>query len=158
MRPGRLGPGMTELRAGIDVDAPIEACFEAWRDFENFPEFMAHIRDVRMVSDRESVWTARVLGVRREWRAQTTDVEEHRRIAWQAQGDVGMDGDVLFTRLGPERTRIDVRLTWHGEGAPESIADTLGIDQAAVERDLRNFKGFVEASKPGLQRSVRQTV
>lgn len=135
---------MATVRASIEVDAPIDQVFEAWRNFENFPEFMSNVKDVRVDGD-ESVWVTRVLGVRREWRARTTEVSENRRIRWAAVGDVGMGGEVDFEALSPAKTRVTVQFLWEGD-TPTLAAGSL-LDDVIVNQDLKNFKKFVEGRK-----------
>jgi uncharacterized membrane protein len=146
---------MATIHESIEVNAPVDACFDAWSNFENFPEFMAHVRDVRRVGDRETVWVTRVVGVRKEWRATTTTMDDNREIAWQADGDVGMDGRVRFSSVGPTRTRIDVDIAWKGEGLAERTGEALGIDDASVKRDLRNFQEYIEGRGTPARAGVR---
>ena len=148
MRPvGSAGEPLAIVRESIEVDAPVANVYQAWSNFENFPEFMANVKDIRKVGDVESVWVTRVMGVRQEWRATTTRREENRSIAWQASGDVGMSGRVNFTEVGPNRTRVDVEMEWKAQGIKEGIAEALGIDDHTVKRDLKDFKEYIEGRK-----------
>lgn len=135
---------MAIVRESIEVDAPVAACYGIWAHFEQFPRFMSNVESVRRVDDEESVWVTRVLGLQQEWHATTLRREEGREISWQATGDVGINGRVLFTSLSPERTRIDVEMTWKGGLVKEGVVDVLGLDDATVRRDLRQFKDHAE--------------
>lgn len=141
-----MGP-LAIVRENIEVDAPIDACYQAWSDFQNFPEFMSNVKDVRKVSESESIWVTRILGIRQEWRATMMHRETNRSLSWQASGDVGMNGRVTFSQVAPNRTRIDVEVEWKGDTLKEGVADVLGIDEATVKQDLKNFKDFIEGRK-----------
>lgn len=138
---------METVRDSIEVDAPIEACYEAWRKVENFPRFMANVKEVRSLGGRDTLWVVSVLGVEERWQATLTEDERPRRIAWRATGDVGMDGVVSFSQVAPGQTRISVEFTWHGSGLAEKVAEALKVDEAAVKRSLADFKGYVEGRK-----------
>jgi uncharacterized membrane protein len=144
---------MVHVRESIEVDAPVEECYRVWNDFDNYPEFMGMVRDVRRISDVESLWVGRIMGMRHEWRAITTRREENRAISWRADGDIGMSGTVQFTSLGSRRTRIEADVEWHTGGIKEGVGSALGIDEATVKKDLHDFKEYIEgrkASRPGV--------
>jgi uncharacterized membrane protein len=144
---------MANVRESIEVDAPVASVYETWTRFEDFPRFMEHVREVRRIGDRETEWTTHAMGVTQRWRARTTEERSPERLAWQAEGDTGMDGVVEFEPIGLDRTRIRVDFDWRGGGLKEGVAHALHIDSASVRKDLENFKRFVEqraATTPAL--------
>lgn len=138
---------MEPIRDTIEVEANIEACYDAWRKFENFPRFMANVKSVQKLSERDSLWVSEVVGVEHRWQATVTEDQRPRRIAWKAGGDVGMDGMVTFSQVRPGATRIDVEFLWHGGGITGAVAEALKIDEAVVKRNLHNFKDFIEGRR-----------
>ena len=137
---------MANVRESIEVNAPIEDCYEAWRNFENFPRFMSHVKEVRVTGNQQH-WVAEIMGMKKEWTANLTTEDRPRVIAWQATGEVGMDGNVNFTQIEPRRTRVEVDFNWRGGGVVEGVGQALGIDNMSVKEDLTNFKKFVEGRK-----------
>lgn len=73
-----------ELQKCIDVTAPIEQVFEAFSQPERFPEFMKHVREVRVRGDGTSQWLVEgPAGGTVSWEAVTTRLEPNRLIAWR---------------------------------------------------------------------------
>jgi BON domain/Polyketide cyclase / dehydrase and lipid transport len=51
-----LGAGTraVDINKTINILAPVERVFEFWRDYQNFPKFMSHVREVRETGDHQS--------------------------------------------------------------------------------------------------------
>src|SRR5918911_4068321 len=136
----------------IEVNAPVEVVFDLYSDFESFPRWMQHVREVRRTGRRYTRWRADApLGMDIEWEAETTRFEPDRRIAWRSvRGDVETDGEVVFSEIDPEATRMRVVL---GYALPagrlgDAFARLLGRDPAAeLSADLRRFKHLAEGER-----------
>ena len=50
-----------------------------------------------------------------------------------------------FDRLGPNRTRVTLEMTYEPEGVLENVGDLLGIVSSRTQQDLESFKQFIEA-------------
>ena len=60
----------------IIVGAGVGEVFEAWSNFENFPQFMKHVKSVEKRPDGSTHWVADgPLGKSVEWDAETTMFE-----------------------------------------------------------------------------------
>jgi Polyketide cyclase / dehydrase and lipid transport len=48
-----LGAGTraVDLNRSITIKAPVERVFAFWKDYQNFPRFMSHVREVRQTGD-----------------------------------------------------------------------------------------------------------
>ena len=135
---------MPTVKKDIEVNAPVERIYQAWTNYERFPEFMQNVKEVRRTGPDMTHWVVEAAGKTVEWEARTL-TEERRRVAWMAQGESGQSGEVRFTPLGANRTRIDVKMDWNLDSkAQQALASGLGIDDRAVARDLENFKSMVE--------------
>ena len=135
---------MPTVEENIEVEAPVERIYQAWTHYERFPQFMENVKEVRRTGPDMTHWVVETAGKTVEWEAKTI-TEERRRVAWMAQGESGQSGEVRFTPLGANRTRIDVRMDWNlPSKMQEKVASGLGIDERAVHRDLENFKSMVE--------------
>ena len=84
-------------------------------------------------------------GKREEWRAEITHQEPDSHIAWRSTQGKENAGDVRFQSLGPDRTRVDVVMTWEPEGIVEATAEKVGRDAGAVKADLERFKELIES-------------
>jgi uncharacterized membrane protein len=133
----------------IIVGAGAAEVFAAWADFENFPQFMKHIKSVTRTGERTTRWVAEgPLGREVEWEAETTRYEPGKRIAWHsmADGPVRTSGQVTFNELPNGQTEVTVMLQYVAPGgaAGEKLAHLLKNPEAMLEEDLRNFKAYVE--------------
>jgi uncharacterized membrane protein len=137
---------MHEVGESIEVNAPVSLCYRVWSDLTGLPRFMPHVESVQDLGGGRTAWVTKVAGSRESWRAMTTAQEENRLIAWQAEGDVGMDGRVEFEPAGEDRTLVRVMFVWRGGGIRHGIGHALGLDEQAVKRNLEAFKEHVERS------------
>jgi uncharacterized membrane protein len=53
-----LGAGTraVDLNRSITIKAPVEWVFAFWKDYQNFPRLMSHVREVRQTGDNLSHW------------------------------------------------------------------------------------------------------
>ena len=133
----------------VIVGAPAAEVFAAWANFENFPQFMKHIKAVTRTGEKTTRWVAEgPLGKDVEWEAETTRYEPPKRIAWHSMKDspVTTSGQVTFNDLPNGQTEITVTLQYVAPGgaAGEKLAALLTNPEQMLEEDLRNFKAFVE--------------
>jgi uncharacterized membrane protein len=135
------------------VGAPAAEVFAAWGNFENFPQFMRHIKSVTRTGERTTRWVAEgPLGRDVEWEAETTRYEPNRRIAWHSLADspVRTSGQVTFNEMPDAQTEVTVTLQYVAPGgaAGEKVAQLLKNPEQMLAEDLRNFKAFVEGRVP----------
>ena len=141
---------MERAEKSIEVNAPIEIAFDLFSDFEKFPEWMKHIKEVRRTGENYTRWTADApLGINVEWEAETTELEPNRKIAWRTvRGDVEMEGEVTFEETGKGTTRMHVSL---GYSPPAGhlgalVAKLFGNDpEEEIDEELRRFASLAES-------------
>ncbi len=136
---------MSTITESIEVDLPVRTVYDQWTQFEEFPNFMGGVEEVRQLDDRHLHWKASFGGQEPEWDAEITEQIPDRRIAWQSTGGTSNRGVVSFEALSPERTRIDLELEYEAEGMVQKVGETLGVPDRRVENDLERFKEFIEA-------------
>jgi uncharacterized membrane protein len=137
------------ITAEVDVEAPIEKCFDEWSDLERLPTLLSMVESVEMTGKDLSHWVVSVAGVRREFDARTTEFARDQAISWIATGEAVHSGTVRFSPAGPDRTRIEVELSWVPDSAVEKAGAALHLDERAVESDLRRFKRRIEGEGDG---------
>lgn len=143
---------MPTVEKSIEVNAPLPTVYNMWTNFESFPRFMESVKEVRRTGPDQTHWVANVAGQDVEWDA-TTTVQDKERVAWQSRGESGQSGVVTFDDLGPEKTRINVRIDYKLEsGIKETGAKVLGLDDRAVQNDLERFKDMVERGETDVTR------
>jgi uncharacterized membrane protein len=159
---GRLGSTSLDSNRpmttkSIIVKAPIDAVYGAWANFENFPNFMQHICTVTKTGDRSSHWVMEgPLNSRIEWDAETTRLEENKRVAWSStDGDIKTSGQVTFNELPGDEVEVTVMLRYvpPGGAVGDLVASLFADPEGKLEEDLYNFKRYIE--KP---ESVTETV
>lgn len=135
---------MTRIQKSIEVGVPISSAYGQWTQFEEFPAFMEGVDSVVQRDDQFLDWTATVGGQTRSWSAMIVDQTPNVRIAWKAVEGAENAGAVLFTELGPDRTRVDLTIDAEPEGAVETAGTALGFLDRRVAGDLERFKSFIE--------------
>ncbi len=134
----------------IIVKANTALAFRLWADFENFPRFMKYVQAVEKTGAQTSHWVvAGPLGRKLEWTAETTGLEENRRIGWNTKDSHGLttSGEVSFNPLQNGSTEITVTLQYVAPAgkAGEIVADLFADPGKRLEEDLRHFKAYAEA-------------
>ena len=142
---------MPRFEDSIDVNMPVRAAYDRWTQFEQFPTFMEGVDRVVQLDDKHLEWTATVAGREKQWTAEITDQTPDTRIAWKSTSGADNAGAVLFQPLGPDHTRITLKLDADPEGPVESLGANLGFLERRVKGDLERFRDHVEASGPAGQ-------
>lgn len=138
----------------IEINAPVERVFDLFSDFESFPRWMSHIKEVRYTGRRYTRWTAEApLGTSVEWEAETTRFEPDHRIAWRSvRGDVETEGEVVFQETSRGTTIVRVRLGYDPPAGRIGalVARLFGTNpEQQLEEDLERFAEVVESRRRG---------
>jgi uncharacterized membrane protein len=64
---------MERIEKTIEVKCPVRVVYNQWTQFEEFPEFMAGVKEVRQIDDTHVHWHAEVWGKDKEWDAEITE-------------------------------------------------------------------------------------
>lgn len=148
------GPRHQTLRAAVTVRRPPADVYRFWRDLENLPSFMYHLKSVTAGPDGRTHWVANApMGQSVEWDAQITDDEPDTRIAWQSLPGSAIEngGSVEFTPA-PGGTDTEVRVTMSyrlpGGALAKAAATVFGESpDQQVNDDLRRFKQIMETGQ-----------
>jgi uncharacterized membrane protein len=129
--------------------------YEFWRNLENLPNFMKHLRSVKMLDNNRSHWVANApAGATVEWDAETVidDPEQH-LIAWSSLADAQIDnsGFVRFQAAPPGRgTEVKVVLEYNPPGGAVGVAIAKLFGEEPEQQlgdDLRRLKQIMEAGE-----------
>ncbi len=135
---------MERIEKTIDVDCPIRTVYNQWTQFEEFPRFMAGVKEVKQLDDTHVHWHAEIWGKDEEWDAEITEQKPDERISWKSVSGAQNAGTVRFEPIGPERTRVRLVMAYEPEGAVENVGDALGIFSGRVQNTVEDFKKFIE--------------
>jgi uncharacterized membrane protein len=135
---------MAEMEKSIEVDAPLREVYNQWTQFEEFPQFMEGIVEVRQIDDKRLFWRANIGGAEREWHAEITDQTPDTRIAWRSLTGAENGGAVLFAPGSDGKTKVTLRMQYNPEGVTENVGDALGFVGRRVQGDLDRFRDLIE--------------
>lgn len=142
------------VHESIEVQAPVQDVYSYWSNFENFPNIMSNVEEVRMTGQDTSHWRVKgPLGTSVDFDAKTTEMDPGRGIGWNSiDGDVQTSGEVRFEEVAPGRTRIDVTMNYAdppGGKVGEVAANVLSNPEREMREDLQNFAKLVERGELG---------
>jgi uncharacterized membrane protein len=143
--PGKEECHMERIEKTIEVDCPIRTVYNQWTQFEDFPQFMAGVKEVRQLDDTHLHWRAEIWGKDKEWDAEITEQTPDERISWRSVGGATNAGTVRFEPLAGDRTRVRLVMSYEPEGAVEHIGDAIGAMSSQVQSSVEDFKAFIES-------------
>src|SRR5258706_6011962 len=150
------------VERSIVVDAGVGQVFAYWRNLENLPQWMSHVREVRALGGDRYHWVVDgPAGVPVEWDSELLNYEENREMTWHSVGDSQVDnvGRVRFEEAG-DGTRIHVQLRYSPPGgiAGHLVARAFGTDpRSEMDDDLARMKTAIETGQPPRDAGWRDT-
>ena len=138
----------------VTINKPVAELYRFWRNFENLPHFMKHLKSVTVISDKRSHWIANApMGASVEWDADIVNEQENYFIAWASVegADVDNSGFVRFQPATAGRgTEVKVVIEYNPPGGAigAGIAKLFGEEpEQQVGDELRRFKMIMEAGE-----------
>jgi uncharacterized membrane protein len=141
-----------DIQKSMVIEAPVEQVYAFWSNYQNFPLFMSHVREVEDLGGGRSHWSVSGPGgVPIEWDAVLTQQSPGEAIAWRSEPGSMLEnaGIIRFTPTA-DGTRVDLRLCYHppAGGAGQAVAELIGTDpRAKLNEDLGRMKSLLEATK-----------
>lgn len=135
---------MSSVTKTIEVNVPVNVAYNQWTQFEEFPEFMDGVEEVRQIDDQHLHWRAEVGGKEEEWDAEITDQIPDQRIAWRSTAGTPNAGIVTFQSSAPNSTQVMLQMDYEPQSLSEKVGDALGFMDRRVQDDLDHFKEFIE--------------
>jgi uncharacterized membrane protein len=136
---------MEHVEKVVEVNQPVRTVYNQWTQFEEFPRFMAGVKEVRQIDDTHLHWRAEIWGKEKEWDAEITEQEPDKRISWKSVSGAANAGTVRFEPVGNDRTRVRLVMAYDPADAIEKAGDALGIFSGRVENTVEDFKRFIES-------------
>ena len=135
---------MQSLQRTLDVDVPAATAYDQWARFDDWPRFIDGIEEVRRIDDTHLHWRASIDGKPIEWDCVITKQVPNEVIAWRSTAGAANAGHLRFDALGPDSTRVSLRVDYEPESIAAQPGDALGLVSRVVERVLGDFKDFLE--------------
>lgn len=139
---------------GININKPREEVFAFWRNLENLPRFMKHLKAVKVTGEKTSHWEACApRGRTVEWDAEIINEIPGELIGWRSLPGAGVDnaGSVRFEDApGGRGTEVRVSLQYNPPGGMVGalIAKLFGEEpEQQIAEDLRRLKAMIESGQ-----------
>lgn len=136
------------------VNKAVHDVYRFWRDLENLPRFMRHLKSVELLDGGRSRWRAKgPAGFTVEWEAEIVDDREGERIAWRSVdgSNVLNSGAVSFSPApGARGTEVRVELRYEPPAGAfgRTLARLFGeAPEQQIQEDLHRFKQLLETGE-----------
>lgn len=145
MKKSSASQAMSSTSESIAIDVPVRTAYNQWTQFEDFPQFMESVQEVRQVNDIHLHWRATVAGKEEQWDAEITEQIPDKRIAWRSTSGVKNAGVVTFHKLADDKTRIMLQMDYSPESVDEKIGNAIGLVKLQVKDNLERYKKLLES-------------
>ena len=148
-----LGLGMGEnaikVRKAVNINAPVDEVYQFWRNFENFPLFMNHVKEISSDNGLSTWKVAGPAGSTIEFRSQITRDVPNEIIEWETLPDSNVHhaGFARFDENWDGGTRVSVQLSYVPPAGAlgHAVAQLFGVDpRQAMHEDLVRLKSLLE--------------
>jgi uncharacterized membrane protein len=147
----------------VTINKSAEELYRFWRNFENLPTFMKHLKSVKVYNEKRSHWIANApLGNSVEWDAEILEDRENEFISWASVegADVDNSGFVRFKKAPGDvsgqatsslrGTEVKIVLEYNPPGGAlgATIAKLFGEEpEQQIGDELRRFKMLMETGE-----------
>ncbi len=138
----------------VTINKPQDELYNFWHNFENLPQFMNHLKLVKVVDEKRSHWVAKApLGTSVEWDANIIEDQKNELISWSSvkDADIENSGFVRFSKAPGDRgTEVKVVIVYQPPGGVigAAIAKLFGEEpKQQIGDDLNRFKMIMEAGE-----------
>jgi uncharacterized membrane protein len=142
-----------ERTIAIQNQSP-ETLYRYWRNLENLPTFMKHLKSVTVTSPTRSHWVANApLGNTVEWDAEIMSDQENQLISWASVegSDIENSGFVRFQPISHDRgTAVKVVIEYRPPAGAVGVAfaKLFGEEpEQQIADELRRFKMLMESGE-----------
>jgi uncharacterized membrane protein len=136
----------------LTIHRPAAELFREWRQLQNLPRFMSHLKEVRVLDGKRSHWVAQgPMGMSVAWDAEIINERPGELLAWRSLpgADVDTAGSVHFEAApGGLGTVVRVVLKYDPPAGKAGAAAARWLGDAPeqlLRDDLQRFKQHVEA-------------
>jgi uncharacterized membrane protein len=139
------------IKESMTINRPVEEIYSYWRQLENLPRFMTHLKEVKELDTKRSHWEAKIPGgiATVKWNAEITREEPNELLSWRSIAGSVVDnaGHVLFREAGDNRTEIQATISYHPPAGDLGAAVAKlfnNVFEKMVRDDLRRFRTMME--------------
>src|SRR5215468_190397 len=135
----------------VTIERPVAEVYSFWRQLENFPRFMRHLKSISVQDELHSHWAIRTLGGKTlEWDAEIIEQRENEMISWRSAPGADLDnaGSVWFVQVpGGQGTIVKLEMKYDPPAGKTGafVAKLFGRDaEAEIGEDLSRLKMLLE--------------
>lgn len=142
----------------LTINAPVERVFSHFAEWERWPEWMTHVREVRrsgtVGGDERTHWVVDgPAGVPVSWDAMTTQLVHNEAIGWKSlEGErIRHAGIIRFSPTDDGATLVDIHMSYSPPGGAigHAIAGVFRRDpRQQMNDDLVRLKTMIERGRP----------
>jgi uncharacterized membrane protein len=143
-----------DIHSSVEIARALAEVFDFFKDFENLPMVVQNLTSVSDTQDGRSHWVVRSSsGVALEWEAITTKYVPRSVIGFESVpgGPVQVSTTLHFVPLAPDRTRLDVDITYRALYTDLSEAVFALLSRRPGRRmlsDLERTRAYLESLPP----------
>ena len=139
------------IRTSITINKPIAEVYAFWRQLENLPLFMKHLKNVEVIDEDISEWQLSLPGkiASLSWRSEIIEDVHDERIAWRSLPGSSLEneGIVHFLEAGKFGTEVYVLMQYRTPAG--IIGNKVGqllnpLFENMVREDIKNFRRYME--------------
>lgn len=152
--PARVKPKSQGVHKTITINRPAAEIYAFWRNLENLPRFMSHLKAVSVIDDQRSHWVAKgPAGTEVKWDAEIFEDKPGELIAWRSLpgATVPNAGVVRFEEAtGGRGTIVRIKLRYHPPGGAlgATVAKLFGeAPEKQIPVDLMRIKQLLETGE-----------
>jgi uncharacterized membrane protein len=138
----------------ITIQRPAHELYNFWRNIENLPHFMQHIKLVEVIDQNRSRWEAQgPAGITLSWESEIVNDVPNEVIAWRSleNSQLANAGSVRFEPApGGRGTEVTLTLEYVPPAGQVgvAIASLMGVNpQQVINEELRNFRRLMETGE-----------
>ncbi len=147
-------PGKIRVDKRITVGVSPERLYRFWRDADNIPFLLKHVKRVEKLDDIRARWIAEgPVGIKVDWVSKITRDVENERIDWRSEegARIPNSGSVTFKETPGDRgTEVRVVLRYDPPGGPlgTAVAKLFGKEPGQQVSDgLHRLKQIMETDE-----------
>lgn len=145
------------VQKAINIQASVDDLFTFWSNYENFPRFMQHVKEVRDLGNGKSHWVVDgPAGTKVEWDAVITKEQENHLISWKSVDDSPVK-NMGFVRFDPNyrsgtRVTVQIQYTPPAGVVGHAVATMFGTNpKQEMDDDLGRLKTLFETGKTSVK-------
>lgn len=147
-------PQNINIRADVFINRPRSEVYNLWKDVENLPIFLKHLKSVEVLDEKTSRWAINTPGdiANVQWVSVLVKDVPNQHLGWQSVSSSGIENamTVKFIDAGMYGTELQFMISYRapagllGEGLGRLVNPFL---QKMVNKDIQNMKLNLEADE-----------